>query len=49
MIDRDDAGQAVVVLDLNLAPLGEGSYVLELMGTAGTEQERELLAFKIVR
>jgi VWFA-related protein len=49
MIDRDDAGQTVVVLDLNLAPLGEGSYVLELMGTAGTEQERELLAFKIAR
>ena len=49
MTDRDDGGQAVVVLDLNLAPLGEGSYVLELIGTAGTEQERELLAFKIVR
>ena len=49
MTDRDDGGQAVVVLDLILAPLGEGSYVLEFVGTAGTEQERELLAFKIVR
>jgi hypothetical protein len=46
---RDDDGRAVVVLDLNLAPLSEGSYVIELTGTAGSDQERELLAFRIVR
>jgi VWFA-related protein len=49
LTSRDDDGRAVVVLDLNLAPLSEGNYVIELTGTAGTEQERELLAFKIVR
>jgi hypothetical protein len=39
----------VVSVDITLAPLREGDYVIELTGTSGTETERELLAFKVVR
>jgi hypothetical protein len=47
--DRGDAGVTVVSADLNLAPLPEGDYVIELTGTGGTETERKLLAFRVVR
>jgi hypothetical protein len=47
--ERDEGGVRILVLDLNLAPLGEGSYVVELTGTSGSETERDLVAFKIVR
>jgi hypothetical protein len=47
--ERDEGNVRILALDLNLAPLGEGSYVLELTGTSGSETDRDLVAFKIVR
>jgi VWFA-related protein len=47
--DRDDGQLKVVVLDLILAPLQEGDYVIELTGVTGQETQRALLAFRIIR
>jgi VWFA-related protein len=47
--ERDDGGVTTVIADLNLAPLIEGNYVIELTGSAGTETQRALVAFKVVR
>ena len=38
-----------VNVDLNLAPLSEGDYLLELSAAQGSRTERRLLAFRIVR
>ena len=35
--------------DVTLAPLSEGTYVVELTATAGSDTERRLLAFRVVR
>jgi hypothetical protein len=47
--DRDDPEGQTVLADLTLAPLTEGNYVLELAATAGTESQRALVAFKVIR
>ena len=47
--DRDDGQRKVVLLGLNLAPLQEGEYIIELTGAMGQETQRALLAFRIVR
>ena len=39
----------VVAVDLPMASLPEGDYVIELVATAGSESERRLLAFRVVR
>ena len=47
-----DVVQSFVAQKVNgivLAPLSEGSYVLELTASAGPETERRLLAFRVVR
>jgi len=44
----DGAGFAIAV-DVGLAPLAQGDYVVELTATAGTEKVQKLLAFRIVR
>jgi VWFA-related protein len=46
-LQRD--GQAVVAVDLNLAPLAAGDYVLELSGTRGANTEKDLVAFRVTR
>ena len=35
--------------DLNLAPLGEGDYVIELTAGANGQVEKQLVAFRVVR
>jgi hypothetical protein len=47
--ERDDPDGKTVLAGLTLAPLIEGSYVIELTGSAGTETQRALVAFKVVR
>jgi hypothetical protein len=49
LMDRDDPGGKTVLADVTLAPLSEGSYVIELTGAAGAESQRALVAFKVVR
>ena len=44
----DGAGFAIAV-DVGLAPLAQGDYVIELTATAGAEKVQKLLAFRIVR
>jgi hypothetical protein len=38
-----------VAVDLNLAPLAEGDYLIELAAGAGGQVERRLLAFRVIR
>jgi hypothetical protein len=38
-----------VAVDLSLAPLAEGDYLIELTAGAGGETERRLVAFRMVR
>jgi VWFA-related protein len=47
--DRESAEGKALVADLNLAPLIEGSYVMELTCSAGTESQRALVGFRVVR
>jgi VWFA-related protein len=42
-----EGGRTVAVVDLNLAPLTAGEYVLEVSGTSG--EARGLLAFRVTR
>jgi VWFA-related protein len=42
-------GRNIVAVDLNLAPLSEGDYLIELVAGAGPEIERSLLAFRVVK
>jgi hypothetical protein len=44
-----DDGRLTLAIDLPLAALAEGDYVLELVGTRGAHRERRLLAFKVIR
>jgi hypothetical protein len=47
--DRGDPGGQTVLADLTLAPLTEGNYVLELTAASGAENQRALVAFKVIR
>ena len=47
--DRDDPDGKTVLADVTLAPLSEGTYVIELTGSASAERQRALVAFKVVR
>jgi VWFA-related protein len=42
-------GRRAVFIDLPLAPLSEGDYVLELVAIQGEVSERRLLAFRVTR
>jgi VWFA-related protein len=51
---RDGQGAAgdaptALALDLNLAPLGPGDYVIDVTAGAGTEVERRLLAIRVIQ
>jgi VWFA-related protein len=43
------AGRPGVSVDLILAPMAEGDYVIELVAGAGGATERDLVAFRVVR
>lgn len=45
---RDTAGQQRIVADVNLAPLSNGDYLVEISGRAGETTERHLLAIRVV-
>jgi hypothetical protein len=47
----DGTGEAAgtVMVDLPLSALSEGEYVIELTATGGTQTERKLMAFRVVR
>jgi hypothetical protein len=47
--DRETSGQTVLAVDLNLAPLAAGDYVLELTATASARTDRSLVAFRVAR
>jgi hypothetical protein len=47
--DQEEAGRTFVVADLNLAPLTQGEYLLEIKGTGGGKTEAALLAFRVFR
>jgi hypothetical protein len=45
--DRD--GQRVVAVELGLAPLAEGDYLIELVAAQGGTSIRRLVAFRVTR
>ena len=47
--DLEEAGTRFVVVDLNLAPLTAGEYIMELKGTAAGKAEAAMLAFRVFR
>ena len=49
LTERDDAGQPMLVADLNLAPLSPGDYVLEVAVASGAESQRRQIGIRVVR
>jgi hypothetical protein len=47
--EQESSGRQVVAVDLNLAPLSEGDYVIELSAGRGADTGRRLLAFRVVK
>ena len=47
--DLDDQGTRFVVVDLNLAPLTAGEYLMEVKGSAAGKTESAMLAFRVFR
>jgi VWFA-related protein len=49
--DRTDngSGQRWLTADVTLAPLGAGDYVIELRSTAGSQQQRTLVAIRVTQ
>jgi hypothetical protein len=47
--EQDRNGQPVAAVDLNLSPLSDGDYVIELEAGRGADTQRSLLAFRVVR
>ena len=49
LTDREVNGTPALAADLTLASLGEGDYLIEVTAGSGAEQQRALLAFRVVR
>jgi VWFA-related protein len=49
VVDREIDGQGVLAVDLNLASLAAGDYVLELTAAAAARTDRSLVAFRVTR
>jgi hypothetical protein len=47
--ERAVNGRPMVSIDLNLAPLTEADYIIELQVGQGSETERKLFAFRVIR
>lgn len=47
--EKPDGTGFLIAVDVGLAPLAQGDYVIELTATAGTDKFQKLLAFRIVR
>jgi hypothetical protein len=49
VVAKQSDGQAVLTVDLNLAPLAAGDYVLELSATRASGVEKNVVAFRVTR
>jgi len=49
LTEREVDGAPAIAVDLNLAPLAEGDYVLDLEIGRGSTKEHALVAFRVVR
>jgi VWFA-related protein len=47
--EKPDGTGFVIAVDVGLAPLAQGDYVIELTASAGSDKIQKLLAFRIVR
>jgi hypothetical protein len=47
--DRDVNGATMLAVDVNLAPLSAGEYVLEVTSGSGAESEKRLLAIRVLQ
>jgi VWFA-related protein len=47
LTQREVGGRFVVMVDLNLAPFGQGDYVIELRARHGTTTEESFVAFRV--
>jgi hypothetical protein len=49
LTERVDGARTMVAVDLAIAPLAEGDYVIELVAGRDTITERKLLGIRVVR
>ncbi len=49
LTERDDLGQSMLAVDVSLAPLAPGDYVISLAAGSGNDVERHLLALRVIR
>jgi hypothetical protein len=49
LTERQRAGRAAFAADLNLAPLTDGEYALELTVGSGDRTERRIVAIRVTR
>jgi hypothetical protein len=49
LTEREVGGRQVLAAVVNLAPLTEADYVIEVEAGAGPESERRLIAIRVVR
>jgi hypothetical protein len=47
--EREDGGRLVLAADFALAPLADGDYVIEMIGTLAGDKVHKLLAIRVVR
>jgi hypothetical protein len=47
--EKPDGASFLIAVDVGLAPLAQGDYVIELTAAAGADKIQKLLAFRIVR
>jgi VWFA-related protein len=49
LTERDVSGRTWLAADVNLSPLAEGDYLIEVVAGSGTDTERKLVAVRVVR
>ena len=49
LTEREEGGRQVLAVDLNLAPLSGGDFVVEITAGRGTERDKRFVAVRIVR
>jgi hypothetical protein len=47
--DADRGGERVIAVDVALAPLADGDYLIELVAAQGATSVRRLVAFRVTR
>ncbi len=49
LTERDQNGRPVLAVDLNLAPLAPGDYVIEVVAVRGADETRRYIPIRVLR